>query len=123
MVAVTTGAAGEIASGAGNEVGIGGDDVVSITLSCDEHAAGWLDAEDRASAEPGNAQLAEEAALLGEAYERAIRDASREELRLGWEAARLTQQKEEVGGRTWANARRVSELLRTEYEARRASGD
>jgi hypothetical protein len=88
-------------------------------VQTEELAARWLDAEDRSHAEPANAGVAQEAAELGEAYERAVRGASVEDLRLAWEAARRTQALEEIGGSTWANARRVSELLRTEYEATR----
>jgi hypothetical protein len=90
-------------------------------VTCEELAGRWLEAEDRATTEPGNADLAANAAALGEAYDDAIRSASLEELRIAWEAAQRTQAGEEIGGRSWADARRVSELLRTEYEAARSS--
>ena len=86
---------------------------------CEDLAARWLDAEERALAEPTNDSVASEAADLGEAYELAVRGASAEDLRLALEAARRTQEMEEIGGPGWAKARRVAELLRTEYEATR----
>src|SRR4051812_30664468 len=54
----------------------------SRPATCEELAGRWLEAEDRATAEPGNADLAAAAAELGEAYDDAIRTASLEELRV-----------------------------------------
>jgi hypothetical protein len=64
-------------------------------------------------------EFALEAARLGELYDNAVRAASQEDLRLAWEAARYRQRAEEVGTPAWSDARRVSELLRVEYEAAR----
>ena len=50
-------------------------------------------------------------------YDTLIRAASREELRLAWEAARKIQGEQEMGSEAWASARRLSELLRGEYQA------
>jgi hypothetical protein len=92
------------------------------TASADELATQWLAAEARAELEPASQALAAQAAELGEAYDAAIRGATREELRLAWEAARVRQAQEEVGSRSWDDARRVSELLRTEYDVARSAG-
>ena len=89
------------------------------TAACEDLATRWLAAEERAQTEPANETLAEEAARLGEAYDDAVGAASMEDLRLSWEAALRKQAGEEIGSRAWADARRVSELLRTEYEAAR----
>ena len=89
------------------------------TAACEDLATRWLAAEERVRAEPANEALADEAARLGEAYDDAVGAASMEDLRLAWEAARRLQGDEEIGSRAWADARRVSELLRTEYEAAR----
>lgn len=79
-------------------------------------AAGWLEAERRATLDPG--ELKAEAARVASArFEEAIRLATREELRLAWEAARRTQDDRLMGSREWAEARSVSELLRMEYLA------
>jgi len=86
---------------------------------CEDLATRWLDAEARARTEPANTSLADEAARLGDAYELAITEATAEELRLAWEAARRLQEAEEIGSVPWSDARRVSELLRTEYQAAR----
>ena len=83
----------------------------------DDLATRWLDAETRSHGEPANAAIADEAARLGEAYEAAIAAATQEDLRISWEAAVRRQSDEEVGSASWADARRVSELLRTEYLA------
>ena len=90
-------------------------------LSPEVLAARWLEAEERAGIEPTNANLAQEAVRLAGAYEDAIRASSQEELRLAWEAARQRQGRELIGTREWGDARRVSELLRTEYLAARPS--
>ncbi len=55
--------------------------------------------------------------MASDRYEEAIRLATREELRLAWEAARRTQADRLMGSREWAEARSVSELLRMEYLA------
>lgn len=83
-------------------------------------AAAWLAAEDVAFTQPGNAGLALDAARLGEEYEAALAETSREELRLAWEAAQRVQAQQLIGSVEWASARRVSELLRAEYSAARS---
>jgi hypothetical protein len=80
-------------------------------------ATRWLEAEARARTEPTNVALAEDAVRLGEEYDAAVTAASVEDLRLGWEAARRLQEAEEIGSQGWGDARRVAELLRTEYQA------
>ena len=90
---------------------------------CEDLARQWLAAEERVRLEPANEALAQNAVRLGEAYDEAVTAASLEELRLSWEAAQRAQAAEEVGGRSWADARRVSELLRTEYLAARSRDD
>ena len=92
------------------------------TIGLEDLATRWLEAETRSHGEPANEQFAEEAARLGEAYEAAVGAATQEELRLAWEAATARQAAEEIGGPAWADARRVSELLRTEYQAARTAG-
>lgn len=104
---------------------IGGEKVTPMieelaAAPCEDLATRWLAAEERVRTEPTNVALAEEAARLGETYDEAVCAASMEDLRLAWEAARRLQSGEEIGSRSWADARRVSELLRTEYEAARA---
>jgi hypothetical protein len=92
----------------------------TVTASaCEELAVQWLNAEQRARTEPTNEAVGDEAVRLGEAYDEAIGAASQEELRLAWETAQRHQAAEEIGSRAWADARRVSELLRTEYQAAR----
>ena len=81
-------------------------------------AAAWLAAEGSLAAGSGNpAQSEIDARALSERYDEAIRLASREDLRLAWEAARKVQGEQEMGSEAWANARRVSELLHDEYLA------
>lgn len=84
-------------------------------------AARWLAAERRATLDPVSlkAEAAIEASSL---FEEAIRLATREELRLAWEAARRTQANCLMGSRDWAEARSVSELLRMEYLAAPEAG-
>ncbi len=94
-------------------------DALTDAPGCEVLAARWLEAEERTEIEPTNATLAREAVRLALAYEDAIRAVSQEELRLAWEAARQRQGRELIGTKEWADARRVSELLRTEYEAAR----
>lgn len=91
-------------------------------VGIEDLATRWLEAEARSEEQPGNAQLGEDAARLGEEYEAAVARATQEELRLAWEAAAKLQAAEEIGGSAWANARRVSELMRTEYLATRSQG-
>jgi hypothetical protein len=90
---------------------------------CEDLATRWLDAEERSRTEPSNQAFAADAARLGEAYEAAVGQASQEDLRLAWESARQRQAGQEMGSRAWTDARRVSELLRTEYEAARDRGN
>jgi len=82
-------------------------------------AGQWLAAEqDLAGGGSGNLEHSEiRARDLSERYDAAIRAASREDLRLAWEAARAIQAEQEMGSEAWANARRLSELLRGEYQA------
>ena len=79
-------------------------------------AADWLAAERHATADPTplKAEAAREASAR---FEEAIRRATREELRLSWEAAKRAQAECLMGSREWAEARSVSELLRMEYMA------
>ena len=81
-------------------------------------AAAWLASEEALAAGTGNVELAEAAARdLSGRYDEAIRTASREDLRLAWDAARKAQAETEMGSDAWASARRVSELLHDEYLA------
>jgi hypothetical protein len=81
-------------------------------------AAAWLASEGELAAGSGNpAQSEVNARALSERYDEAIRTATREDLRLAWEAARIIQGEQEMGSEAWANARRVSELLHDEYLA------
>jgi hypothetical protein len=86
--------------------------------SVERIAADWLDAEREVAEGIRNPAQAEETArLLSARYDEAIRTATREELRLAWEAARRNQGQREMGSEAWLEARRLSELLRGEYEA------
>ena len=81
-------------------------------------AAAWLASEESLSAGSGNPTQSEiDARALSDRYDEAIRTATREDLRLAWEAARKIQGDQEMGSEAWAAARRVSELLRGEYQA------
>jgi hypothetical protein len=81
-------------------------------------AGDWLAAEEELSRGSGNPEQAEiNARELSARYDDAIRTASREDLRLAWEAARQLQSATEMGSEAWASARRLSELLRGEYLA------
>jgi hypothetical protein len=82
-------------------------------------AADWLTSEERAVAESSEltASLATEASKR---FEEAVREATREDLRLAWEAAKANQADCEMGSKAWADARSVSHLLRVEFLA---SGD
>jgi hypothetical protein len=93
------------------------DNVSEPRIEIETLALDWLEAEDRTRAEPTNAALDAAAASLSDAYAASIVAATPEELRLAWEAARRRQATEEMGSVSWAAARRVSELLRTEYQA------
>ncbi len=96
------------------------DDAESAPSRAIEDIAGaWLAAEQQlAGGLTGNADQAEiSARALSDEYDQAIRGASREELRLAWEAARILQADTEMGSEAWAGARRLSELLRGEYLA------
>jgi hypothetical protein len=98
----------------------GTDDVTetdAMTVGLEDLATRWLEAETRSHGEAANSQFADDAASLGEEYEAAVGVATQEELRLAWEAAKRRQAEEEIGSSGWADARRVSELLRSEYLA------
>jgi hypothetical protein len=92
-----------------------------VTTSIEELASLWLAAELKAAARPDLPRLSRDAARLGEAYDESVRAASLEELLLAWESARLGQAVLDTGSAEWADARRVSELLRTEYAAARSA--
>jgi len=90
-------------------------------LSIAELAALWLELE-RAAVAKGNESTSEARARdAATAFEEAIRAASPEELLLAWETARQVQAGQEMGSQAWLEARSVSELLRAEYAASRAS--
>jgi len=81
-------------------------------------AADWLDAERDVAAGIRNAAQSEENARgLSAQYDDAIRAASRDDLRRAWDAARKRQSHQVMGSEAWLEARRLSELLRSEYEA------
>lgn len=81
-------------------------------------ATEWL-ASERAETALATPRTEAAARRLAAEYEDAIRAASQEELRLAWEAARAAQARCDMGSLEWGQARSVSELLRTEYEASR----
>jgi hypothetical protein len=90
----------------------------SAPAPIEDIAAAWLASEQELAAGSGNpAQSEINARALSDQYDEAIRAASREDLRLAWEAARKIQGEQEMGSEAWANARRLSELLRGEYLA------
>jgi hypothetical protein len=92
--------------------------LTAATESIEDVGAAWLAAEQELSSGSGNpAQSEIDARALSERYDALIRAASREDLRLAWEAARKIQAEQEMGSEAWANARRLSELLRSEYQA------
>ena len=94
------------------------DPAVTAADSIEGIASAWLAAEASLAAGSGNPVQSEiDERALSERYDEAIRTASREELRLAWEAARKIQGEQEMGSEAWANARRLSELLRGEYQA------
>jgi hypothetical protein len=80
-------------------------------------ASDWLAAE-RVSTAHRTERAEDTARDLSAEYEAAIHDATQEEMRLAWEAARAIQATCEMGSSEWADARSVSELLRMEYAAR-----
>jgi hypothetical protein len=84
-------------------------------------AASWLEAENDLTAGRTSSKGEAAARSLSERYAAAITGATQEELRLAWEAARRRQGDEVMGSLEWSEARRVSELLRTEYLARDGS--
>jgi hypothetical protein len=87
-------------------------------------AGAWLAAEESLAAGSGNPEQSETTArALSDRYDEAIRTATREELRLALEAARKLQADQEMGSEAWAGARRLSELLRSEYQASSAQPD
>lgn len=92
--------------------------MTTIDDSIESVAREWLAAEQDLAAGRGIPGQAEsKARALSERYDEMIQAASREDLRLAWEAARKIQAEQEMGSEQWANARRVSELLRGEYQA------
>ena len=95
------------------------DETAATTEDAIEDLAGaWLAAEQELAGGSGNPTQSEvNARALSDRYDEAIRTATREDLRLAWEAARKLQGDQEMGSEAWANARRVSELLRDEYLA------
>ena len=95
------------------------DDAPGLEPGSLERLAGdWLAAEREVAEGIRNPAQAEEIARdLSARYDDAIRSASREDLRLAWEAARKNQAECEMGSESWLEARRLSELLRGEYEA------
>lgn len=94
-------------------------DPTTTTEDSIESVAGeWLAAEQDLAAGRGiPGQAEDKARALSERYDEMIHAASREDLRLAWEAARKIQGEQEMGSEAWANARRLSELLRGEYQA------
>jgi hypothetical protein len=95
-----------------------GKEVTLDDAPIEELARQWLAAERRAADSPESAALNGAAVGLGHSYEQAIASASQEDLLLAFEAARRELRALEIGSATWDEARRVSELLRFEYEAR-----
>jgi hypothetical protein len=86
--------------------------------SIEQIAGDWLASEEELARGSGNPEQAEATARdLSARYDDAIRTATREDLRLAWEAARHLQTATEMGSEAWASARRLSELLRGEYLA------
>ena len=93
-------------------------DAADSTEAIEAIAAAWLSAEEELAGGSGNPTQSEiDARALSARYDEAIRTATREELRLAWEAARKTQGDQVMGSEAWASARRLSELLRGEYQA------
>ena len=96
----------------------GADDTFLAPGSLERLASDWLESERHVAEGIRNpAQSEDNARGLSARYDEAIRSASREELRLAWEAARRNQGATDVGTEAWLQARRLSELLRSEYEA------
>ena len=97
------------------------DGPMSELTQIEDLAAAWLQAENDLTAGRTSRTGEADARLLSERYATAVTAATQEDLRLAWEAARRRQGDEEMGSLEWAEARRVSELLRTEYLARDGS--
>jgi len=91
-------------------------------MSIEETASAWLAAEREAIALDNTPNAERRARTLSAEYDEAIRAASPEELLLAWESARRIQGHEEMGSARWLEARSVSELLRSEYQASRGEG-
>jgi hypothetical protein len=86
--------------------------------SLERIAADWLAAEREVADGIRNPTQSEEnARVLSARYDDAVRAASREELRLAWAAARAHEAQHEMGSESWIASRRLSELLRAEFEA------
>jgi hypothetical protein len=96
--------------------------MASQESSIEELAAAWLSAEREATFVGNGGRTERDARDISTAYDEAIRTASAEDLLVAWEAARAIQAAQEMGSADWIEARRVSELLRTEYEAMRRAG-
>ncbi len=85
-------------------------------ISIAELAGAWLAAENAATAS-GTSNLQRRAVELSQLYEAAVRTASRDALWEAWEAAAQIEETSLVGTVDWTAARRVTELLRSEYHA------
>jgi hypothetical protein len=86
--------------------------------SIERIAADWLAAERDVSAGIRNPRQSEELARdLSARYDEAVRTARPDELKRAWDSARARQRTQMMGSEAWAEARRLSELLRTESEA------
>jgi len=90
-----------------------------VSDSIEDLAATWLAAERTAVTLTNSSTSEARARAASDAYDEAIRGATTEELLLAWRAAVKVQDGEEIGSVGWAEARSVSELLRTEYLASR----
>jgi hypothetical protein len=92
-------------------------------VSLEQLAADWLAAEQQVAAGDGSVGPQAYARELSASYDRAVKEASPEELRLAWESAVKIQGECEIGSHAWAESRRVAELLRSEYVASRAPAE
>lgn len=90
-----------------------------MSESIESLAKAWLEAERALRTKDGEVGFERRARLASAAYDEAIRVASADELLLAWQAACKAQAVHAVGSAAWLDARSVSELLRTEYEASR----
>jgi hypothetical protein len=86
-----------------------------VEESIEDLAAKWLSAE-RAASERGDA-ADEPSRAASDAYDAAVRAATREELLVAWHAALRRESEVDMGSAEWADARRVSQLLNAEYQA------